>query len=105
MKTIRVATAILTSLTIVWLSSWSLAVSAQSSQEQNQATALLRGYRTGYSDGYQEGVSDAAKNANPRAVSRPPHGAFGTQYSTASRRNRMTATMMKASCMVRSPSL
>jgi len=64
MKTIRVATVILTSLTIVWLSSLSLAVTAQSSQEQNQATALMRGYRTGYSDGYQEGVAGAAKNAN-----------------------------------------
>jgi hypothetical protein len=64
MKTIRVSTAILTSLTIIWISSLSLAVSAQSSQEQNQATALMRGYRTGYSDGYQEGVSDTAKSAD-----------------------------------------
>jgi hypothetical protein len=40
------------------------AANAQTTQEQNQATALMRGYRTGYSDGYQEGVADAARNAN-----------------------------------------
>src|SRR2546430_4668433 len=27
-------------------------------KNQNQATALMRGYRTGYSDGYQAGVND-----------------------------------------------
>jgi hypothetical protein len=64
MKTIKVSTIILTSLTIVGLSLLPLAASAQTSQEQSQATALMRGYRTGYSDGYQEGVADAAKNAN-----------------------------------------
>ena len=64
MKTIKVSTAFLTILTIAWVSVLPLAASAQSSQDQNQATALMRGYRTGYSDGYQEGVSDSAKNAN-----------------------------------------
>jgi hypothetical protein len=37
--------------------------SAQDPQEQNQATAIMRGYRTGYSDGYQAGVSDVTKSA------------------------------------------
>src|SRR5437016_5726302 len=37
-----------------------LSVSAQDPQTQNQATALMRGYRTGYSDGYQAGVNDQA---------------------------------------------
>jgi hypothetical protein len=32
-------------------------------QIQNQATALMRGYRAGYSDGYPAGVTDAAKQA------------------------------------------
>jgi flagellar biosynthesis/type III secretory pathway protein FliH len=63
MKTFKVATAFLTSLTIVWLSVLPM-VTAQTSQEQNQATALMRGYRTGYSDGYQEGVADVSKSAN-----------------------------------------
>ena len=62
MKIIKVATAILTTLTI-GLSLFPIA-SAQTSQEQNQATALMRGYRTGYSDGYPEGAADASRNAN-----------------------------------------
>jgi flagellar biosynthesis/type III secretory pathway protein FliH len=61
MKIIKIATAILTTLTI-GLSLFPIA-SAQS-QDQNQATALMRGYRTGYSDGFQEGVADVSKNAN-----------------------------------------
>jgi hypothetical protein len=64
MKTIKVATAFLTILTLVSLSVLPLAVSAQTSQEPNQATAIMRGYRTGYSDGYQEGVADVGKNAS-----------------------------------------
>ncbi len=36
---------------------------AQDPQTQNQATALMRGYRTGYSDGYQAGVNDVAGSA------------------------------------------
>ena len=64
MKRFKVATAFLTSLTIVCLSVLPLAASAQTSQDQNQATAIMRGYRTGYSDGYQEGVADISRNAN-----------------------------------------
>lgn len=40
-----------------------LAAAAQDPQSQNQATALMRGYRTGYSDGYQSGVNDMAGGA------------------------------------------
>jgi hypothetical protein len=36
---------------------------SQDPQTQNQATALMRGYRTGYSDGYQAGVNDVASSA------------------------------------------
>jgi hypothetical protein len=60
----KVALAILTSFAICYLSISPFSVTAQSSQEQNQATALMRGYRTGYSDGYQEGVADVSRNAN-----------------------------------------
>jgi hypothetical protein len=31
--------------------------------QQNQATALMRGYRTGYSDGYQAGIGDSASKS------------------------------------------
>ena len=36
---------------------------AQDPQTQNQATALMRGYRTGYSDGYQAGINDGTSRA------------------------------------------
>jgi len=36
---------------------------AQDPQNQNQANAIMRGYRTGYSDGYQAAVNDLANNA------------------------------------------
>ncbi|HYX27212.1 MAG TPA: hypothetical protein VE863_01500 [Pyrinomonadaceae bacterium] len=64
MKTIRIATAILASLTTLYFSAPPLMTAAQTSQDQNQATVLIRGYRTGYSDGYQEGVADVANKAN-----------------------------------------
>src|SRR5262245_14311904 len=64
MRITKVATAILTTLTMVGLSVLPVAAGAQTSQEQNQATALMRGYRTGYSDGYQEGVGDVNRKAN-----------------------------------------
>lgn len=40
-------------------------VTSASAQDasQNQASALMRGYRTGYSDGYPAGVQDSAKRA------------------------------------------
>jgi len=63
MKTIKVSTAFLTTLAMVWLSVLPSVAAAQT-QDQNQATAIMRGYRTGYSDGYQEGVADLSRNAN-----------------------------------------
>src|ERR1043166_7862062 len=63
MKTIRVAIAILTIFTTVYFSVLPVPAQAQTSQDQTQATALMRGYRTGYSDGYQSGVADVATNA------------------------------------------
>src|SRR3954468_3926338 len=64
MRRTKVATAILTILTMVGLVVLPMAAGAQTSQAQNQATAIMRGYRTGYSDGYQEGVGDVNRNAN-----------------------------------------
>jgi len=61
MKTLRFTLTFLIALTLSAIPLWS--VSAQDPQTQNQATALMRGYRTGYSDGYQAGVNDLATNA------------------------------------------
>jgi hypothetical protein len=41
-----------------------MSASAQDSQQQNQATALMRGYRAGYSDGYPAGRTDSSKQVD-----------------------------------------
>src|SRR2546422_1401077 len=61
MKTLRFTLTFLIALALPAVPLWS--VSAQDPQTQNQATALMRGYRTGYSDGYQAGVNDLANHA------------------------------------------
>lgn len=63
MKSLRLTVTLLAVLVLSPLSLSSFVVSAQDQQEQNQATALMRGYRTGYSDGFQAGVTDVANNA------------------------------------------
>src|SRR6266699_2664213 len=61
MKTLRFTLTFVIALALSVLPLWS--VSAQDPQTQNQATALMRGYRTGYSDGYQAGVNDTTSSA------------------------------------------
>jgi hypothetical protein len=52
-------------LLVLALTSWSLArtADAHSTPQQNQSTALERGYRTGYSDGFSAGSQDTADHA------------------------------------------
>src|SRR5438445_11947884 len=64
MKTIRLSLALFTAVTVLTFPLLPVTSTAQTTQEQNQATAIMRGYRTGYSDGYQAGVGDVAKNAD-----------------------------------------
>ena len=58
----------------------------QDPQVQNQATALMRGYRTGYSDGYQAGVSDAAASTPREFRNKPEYDrgdrAYNSTYGT-----------------------
>jgi hypothetical protein len=62
MKSLRLIVTLCTLLAVSPLSLTSFTARAQDPQEQNQATPLMRGYRTGYSDGFQAGVSDLANN-------------------------------------------
>ena len=62
MKTLRITLTLFTVFALLPLSFMTLRASAQDPQEQNQATAIMRGYRTGYSDGYQAGIGDKARN-------------------------------------------
>lgn len=62
MKSLKLIVTLFALLAISPLS-LSFTARAQDPQEQNQATALMRGYRTGYSDGFQAGVADLAGNS------------------------------------------
>ncbi len=58
------------------------ALSAQDPQTQNQATALMRGYRTGYSDGYQAGVNDVASSAAREFRTKPEYDHADRAYNS-----------------------
>jgi hypothetical protein len=63
-----------------------LAAPVNAQDPSNQATAIMRGYRTGYSDGYQAGVSDLANKAARefRNKTEYEHGdrAYNSTYGT-----------------------
>ena len=63
MKNLKFALTLVLALAFVTLPLAAAPVKAQDPQTQNQASAIMRGYRTGYSDGYQAGVNDVASNA------------------------------------------
>jgi hypothetical protein len=63
MKNLRLALTLILAVAFVTVPLWTAPVRAQEPQTQNQASAIMRGYRTGYSDGYQAGVNDLASNA------------------------------------------
>jgi hypothetical protein len=63
MKNPRFALTLFLALALITLPRFTLSVKAQDPQNQNQGSALMRGYRTGYSDGYQSGVNDLSKGA------------------------------------------
>ena len=63
MKKLKFALTLILSVAFVTVPLTAASVEAQDPQTKNQATAIMRGYRTGYSDGYQAGVNDLANNA------------------------------------------
>jgi hypothetical protein len=63
MKNLRFALTLILAVAFMTLPLSAAPVKAQDPQTQNQASAIMRGYRTGYSDGYQAGVNDLANNA------------------------------------------
>jgi len=83
MKTTKPTTAVFAAVTL-WCSSLAPALAAiRTSQDQNQATAIMRGYRTGYSDGYQAGVADLAANANREFQSKPEYDRADRAFNPA----------------------
>jgi hypothetical protein len=63
MRHFRFALTVTVTLNLLAVSLLTLPARAQDPQTQNQATALMRGYRTGYSDGYQAGFQDSTNKA------------------------------------------
>ena len=63
MKNLRFALTLILALAFVTVPLSAAPAKAQDPKTQNQASAIMRGYRTGYSDGYQAGVNDLAINA------------------------------------------
>src|SRR5687768_11461781 len=61
MKTRRISLSLLMALMLAVPAVFTSASAQDASQ--NQASALMRGYRTGYSDGYPAGVQDSVKRA------------------------------------------
>lgn len=62
MKTRKVSLSLILAAAMIVLPLGFASASAQD-PNQNQASALMRGYRTGYSDGYPAGVQDSARTA------------------------------------------
>ena len=63
MKTLRLALTLFLGVAVLTIPFFAMPVDAQDPPNQNQATAIMRGYRTGYSDGYQAGAIDLARGA------------------------------------------
>jgi len=63
MKTMRRTLTLFTAIAFVCIPLLPTIAGAQTTQDQNQASPIMRGYRTGYSDGYQAGVGDVSRNA------------------------------------------
>lgn len=63
MKQFRFALTLIAALTLLAAPLLTVPARAQDPQTQNQASAIMRGYRTGYSDGYQSGFRDSTNKA------------------------------------------
>ena len=64
MKNLRFTLTMILALGLFIVPLFAVSANAQDPQIQNQATAIMRGYRTGYSDGYQAGVNDVMNKSN-----------------------------------------
>jgi len=60
-----------------------ISAGAQDPQVQNQATALMRGYRTGYSDGFPSGRSDTSRQVERNAHLKAEYQQADRAYSSA----------------------
>jgi hypothetical protein len=82
MTPLRSTLTLLITFALVSLSLVTASANAQDPQDQNQATAIMRGYRTGYSDGYQAGVSDLANSAAREFRTKPEYDHADRAYNS-----------------------
>ncbi len=82
MKTLRITLTLLTVFALLPFSFLTISSRAQDPQEQNQATAIMRGYRTGYSDGYQAGIGDRARSAPRDFRAKPEYDHADRAYNS-----------------------
>jgi hypothetical protein len=59
-----------------------ISANAQDPQVQNQATALMRGYRTGYSDGFPAGRSDSSRQMDRNVRAKAEYQQADRSYSS-----------------------
>jgi hypothetical protein len=64
MKHQKISLSFMLAATLAVLPLLAIKASAQDPQKPNQATALMRGYRTGYSDGFPAGRNDSSKQVD-----------------------------------------
>lgn len=68
---------------LVALPLFAISANAQNTQDPNQASALMRGYRTGYSDGYPAGRGDAARQGARDFQAKAEYQRADRAYSSA----------------------
>lgn len=61
MKNQKVSLSLILTALLIAVPLFTVSAQAQDPPDQNEASALMRGYRTGYSDGYQAGISDSSR--------------------------------------------
>lgn len=69
----KISLSLMMAAALVVLPLLAISASAQDPQEQNQATPLMRGYRTGYSDGFPAGRSDSSRQMDRNFSVKPAY--------------------------------
>ena len=86
MRHFRFALTLTVTLALLTVPFLTVPAKAQGPQTQNQASAIMRGYRTGYSDGYQSGFQDstnkAARDFRTKEEYRRADRAYASSYGT-----------------------
>jgi hypothetical protein len=78
----KVSLSLIIAATLAVLPLLAISANAQDPQVQNQATALMRGYRTGYSDGFPAGRSDSSRQIDRNVRAKAEYQQGDRAYSS-----------------------